>query len=125
MERIVKAPGADHPITVEAAGARIRVRHGGEAIADSEGALVLREAGYPPVYYLPRDDVRMERLERSDHATWCPYKGEAAYFSIRSGHDRVENAVWSYETPHAAVRAIGHYLAFYPAKVEAIEAEPR
>lgn len=123
MERVTKEPGADHPITVEHEGVRVRVHHGGALIADSDDALVLREADYPPVYYLPRQDVRMDFLERTDHATWCPYKGEASYYSIAGGDGPAENAVWTYETPHA-VGAIRDHLAFYPAKVERIEVEP-
>ena len=56
----------------------------------------------------------MSLLERSSHSTYCPYKGDAAYFAIRSGDRAAENSVWSYETPHTAVAAIAGYLAFYP-----------
>lgn len=123
MERTVRKPGPDHPITIGPERARVRVRHGGDVVADSAAALVLREAGYPPVYYLPRADVRTERLERSARTSWCPYKGEASYYGIRSGDDLSADAVWTYETPHEAVGAIKDHLAFYPAKVEAIEVE--
>ncbi len=118
-------PGPDHPITVGPEPRRVVVRLGGDVIADSRRALVLAEAAYPPVYYIPRADVAMARLERTAHASHCPYKGDASYFSIRTGAGgRVENAVWSYQTPYAAVAAIKDHLAFYPARVDAIELLP-
>lgn len=123
-ERAMKEPGPDHPITVEPAAGRVRVLVAGEVLADSQGALVLREADYPPVFYIPRGDVAMERLEPSAHTTWCPYKGEAAYFGIRTDGRVVENAVWTYEPAFPAVGVISGHLAFYAAKVDAIEAGP-
>jgi uncharacterized protein (DUF427 family) len=97
---------------------RVRVMFRGEAIADSGDALALEEGSYPVVYYIPRKDVKMERLERTTHSTHCPYKGDASYFSIRGGP---ANAVWSYEQPKDGVAAIREHLAFYPDKVDAIE----
>ena len=114
-----KIPGPDHPITISRSPTRVRVRFGGDVIADTSEALDLREATYPLVHYIPRDAVQMERLVKTDHSTHCPYKGDASYFSI-VGKDgtRIENAVWSYETPFPAVKQIAGYLAFYPNKVE-------
>jgi uncharacterized protein (DUF427 family) len=86
--------------------------------------LTLREAAYPAVQYIPRKDVDMALLERTDHATYCPYKGDCTYFSIPLGGNRSINAVWSYETPYAAVTPIKDYLAFYPERVDAIEERP-
>lgn len=117
----VKIPGPDHPITIETNPKRVIVRLGGRVIADSREALVLREASYAPVYYLPRRDADMSLLERSDHTTHCPYKGDASYFSIPLGGERSRDAVWSYEQPHAAVREIKEHLAFYPDRVDGIE----
>ena len=84
-------------------------------------ALTLREASYPPVQYIPRKDVDMTLLARTDHATYCPYKGDCAYYSIPLGGVRSANAVWTYESPYAAVATIRDYLAFYPDRVDAIE----
>jgi uncharacterized protein (DUF427 family) len=119
-----KLPGPDHPITVAPNPARVVVSVAGRVIADTKAALTLREASYPPVLYIPRSDVDMALLERTDHATHCPYKGECAYFSIPLGGKRSVNAVWTYEHPFAAVAEIKDHLAFYPDRVEAIEERP-
>jgi len=119
--KTIKIPGPDHPITIERSLKRVVVSMGGTVLADSRAALILREAGYRPVQYIPRKDVDMTRLERSAHATYCPYKGDCAYFSIPSGGKRAINAVWTYEAPYAAVAAIRNCLAFYPERVDAIE----
>ncbi|MDH4742651.1 DUF427 domain-containing protein [Sphingomonas sp. CBMAI 2297] len=116
--RPIRIPGPDHPITVTRSDAHVVVRAAGRVIAETRRALELREASYPPVFYIPRADADMTLLVRTEHASYCPYKGEAAYFSIRGG---AENAVWSYEAPYAAVAEIGDHLAFYPDRVEAIE----
>jgi uncharacterized protein (DUF427 family) len=97
------------------AGERMQVVVGGEVIADSADAVRLEEGSYPAVYYFPRKDVRMDRLQRTTHRTHCPHKGDASYFSIKGGP---ENAVWSYETPLEKMGAIRGLLAFYPDKVE-------
>jgi uncharacterized protein (DUF427 family) len=117
----MKTPGPDHPITVAKTPGRVVVRVGGQVVADSRNALTLKEASYPPVQYIPRADVDMALLSRTDHATHCPYKGDASYFSIPAGGARAINAVWSYERPFPAVAAIAGHLAFYPDRVEAIE----
>jgi uncharacterized protein (DUF427 family) len=120
-ERTVKIPDPDHPITIEPNSARIIVSVAGRTIADTREALSLREATYPTVLYVPRKDVDMTLLERTDHATYCPYKGDCAYYSIPIGGVRSTNAVWTYESPFAAVAAIENHLAFYPDRVDAIE----
>jgi uncharacterized protein (DUF427 family) len=120
-EKPIKEPGPDHPITIESTRARVVVTVNGRVVADSRNALTLREASYPPVQYIPRKDVDMALLERTDHATYCPYKGDCAYYSIPSGGARSKNAVWSYEAPYAAVAAIKDHLAFYRDRVDAIE----
>ena len=122
--KTIKIPGPDHPITIERNLKRVVVSIGGTVLADSRDALILREADYPAVQYIPREDVEMTLLERSAHATYCPYKGDCAYFSIPSGGKRAINAVWTYEAPYDAVEAIRNHLAFYPDRVDAIEECP-
>jgi len=117
----VLIPGPDHPITIERNPARVVVSVAGRVVADTRAALTLREASYPPVHYVPRRDVDMELLARSDHATHCPYKGDAAYYSIALGGERSVDAVWTYEAPYDAVAAIADHLAFYPDRVDTIE----
>jgi len=124
MNKTVKIPGPDHPITITPAGQRVEVRLGDAIIASSADALVLKEASYPPVYYIPRKDVNMAQLERTEHATYCPYKGDCAYYSIPAGGERSVNAVWTYEAPYDAVAAIKGHLAFYPDRVDSIRPEP-
>jgi uncharacterized protein (DUF427 family) len=119
--KTIKIPNADHPITIEPNAGRVRVLVGGKIVADSLNALTMRESDYPPVQYIPRGDVNMQLLERTDNATYCPYKGDAAYYSITSGGERAVNAVWTYEAPYDAVTAIKDYVAFYPERVDAIE----
>ena len=116
-----KIPGPDHPISVGANSARVVVTVVGRVIADTREALTLREASYPAVQYIPRKDVDMSLLQRTGHSTYCPYKGECAYFSIPVGGGRSANAVWTYEDPFAAVVEIKDHLAFYPNRVDAIE----
>lgn len=121
MNKTMKLPGLDHPITITPESRRVTVTIGEIVIADSARALSLKEASYPAVLYIPRDDVRMDQLERTEHATYCPYKGDCAYYSIRSGGARSENAVWTYEHPFPAAAALASYLAFYPDRVDAIK----
>jgi uncharacterized protein (DUF427 family) len=113
------APGfksrPEHRIAVSPAGKRVHAAFAGEVIADTHEALAMKEGDYPVVYYFPRKDVRMERLERSTHSTHCPFKGDASYFSLKGGP---RDAVWSYERPFDEMAAIREYLAFYADKVE-------
>ncbi len=113
----VKIPGPEHPITITPNAKRVLVTVDGRVIADSRQALSLQEASYASVSYLPRSDVDMTSLQRSDHKSYCPYKGEASYYSIPAGGQRSENAIWTYETPHDAVSEIKDYVAFYPDRV--------
>ena len=119
--RAVKVPGPDHPITIEANPKLIVVKFGGRIIANSRRALTLREASYPPVHYIPRQDVDMSLLTRSAHTTYCPYKGECNYFGISTDGFQADNAVWTYEAAFPAVAEIEDYLAFYPDRVDAID----
>lgn len=113
-------PGPDHPITIHANPDRIVVTVAGRVIADTRHALTLQEASYPPVQYIPRSDVDMSLLHFSPRASYCPYKGDANYFSIPVGGERSVDAVWSYERPYEAVAAIKDHLAFYPDRVDSI-----
>jgi uncharacterized protein (DUF427 family) len=120
-DRPIRIPGPDHPITITHSGKHVVVSLAGRVIADTKDALTLQEAAYPAVHYIPRKDVDMSLLARTDHATYCPYKGDAAYFSIPAGGDRSINAIWTYEAPFDAVAEIKDHLAFYPSRVDAIE----
>jgi uncharacterized protein (DUF427 family) len=120
----IKTPGPDHPITVERNPNRIVVTVAGRIVADTRAALTLREANYPPVQYVPRKDVDMALLARTDRVTYCPYKGDCAYYSIPTGGERSVNAVWTYENPYPAVDVIKEYVAFYPDRINAIEERP-
>jgi uncharacterized protein (DUF427 family) len=120
-ERTIKIPGPDHPISIARNENRVTVTLGGEVIADTSEALTLREANYPPVQYIPRKDVDMAALTRSATTTYCPYKGEATYFSIPAGGERSVDAIWTYETPYDAVAGIKDHVAFYPDRIDAIE----
>ncbi len=119
--KTIKIPGPDHPITIERNPKRVTVTVAGQVIADTTEALSLREAAYGAVQYIPRKDVNMAKLERTAHASYCPYKGEAAYYSIPSGGERAANAVWTYEAPYESVAAIKDHVAFYPDRVDLIE----
>lgn len=120
----MKVPGPDHPITIEPNPKRVVVRFGGRTIVDTRRALALREASYPAVQYVPRGDADMGALKRTDHATYCPYKGDASYYSISVDGDDAPDAVWSYERAYDAVKQIEGHLAFYPNKVDSIDEQP-
>jgi len=121
---VIKVPGPDHPITIERNAHRVVVKVAGRVVADTREALTLREASYPAVQYVPRKDVDMTLLARTDHVTYCPYKGDCAYYSIPAGGERSVNAVWTYEEPYTSVAAIKDHVAFYPDRVDAIEERP-
>ena len=121
MDKPVRIPDANHPITVVPHPGRVVVKVAGRVVADTRAALTLREASYPPVQYIPRDDADLTLLARSTHATYCPYKGDCAYFSVPIGGEKAKDAVWTYEAPFDAVAAIRDHLAFYPDRVDSIE----
>jgi uncharacterized protein (DUF427 family) len=112
-----RIPGPDHPITIGKNPDRVVVKAGDQVIADTRDALSLQEASYPAVQYIPRDDVDLTLLERTDHHTYCPYKGNASYYSVLPAGPAGVNAVWTYEQPYDAVGDIREYLAFYPDRV--------
>ena len=118
-----RVPGPDHPITIEASRSHIVVSVAMIEIVNGRQALILREANYPPVFYVPRKDVDMSLLRRTDHVTYCPYKGECSYYSIPVGGAKSINAVWSYEEPYAVAEIKGH-LAFYRERVDSIAITP-
>ena len=119
---MARGPVVNPQITIEPNPNRVIVRLDGEIIADSTRALVMRAPGTPDQQYIPREDVDMTRLSRTTHATHCPYKGDASYFSLEAGR-RIENAVWSYEDPYDEVGCIKDRLAFYADRVDSIVTE--
>jgi len=114
-------PSKENPIVIEPNRKRVRILFNGRVIADTTGALTLKEVGLPAVQYIPRQDADMSLLERTAHKTHCGYKGDAAYYTIRAERRAAENAVWTYEAPYPAVAAIKDHLAFYPDRVDRIE----
>jgi uncharacterized protein (DUF427 family) len=114
----MKLPGPDHPISITHNPKRVRVIADGIVIADSTRALTLKEARYPAVQYVPREDANMGLMKRTDRVTHCPYKGDATYFSIVANGKTLDNAIWTYETPYPAMAEISGHLAFYPDKVK-------
>jgi uncharacterized protein (DUF427 family) len=118
--RPVLQPGPDHPITITPNTSHVEVRVAGKTVADSHNAVSLQEANYPAVLYIPRADVDQSLLERTEHSTYCPFKGDASYYSIPAGGEKSVNAIWTYEAPHEAVAEIKDYVAFYPDRVDEI-----
>lgn len=119
--KTVKIPSPEHPISVSQNPKRVIVTVAGRIIADTVTALTLQEATYPAIQYIPRKDVDMTLLERTDNATYCPYKGDCAYYSIPIGGETAINAVWTYEAPYDAVTQIKDHLAFYSDRVDSIK----
>ena len=117
MSRTVLQPGPQHPITVEPTSARVVVTAGDTPVASTTAALALQEASYPTVYYVPLADVRAEVLRPSDHTTYCPYKGDASYYSIATPDGELTDAMWRYVEPYPAVAAIAGHVAFYANRV--------
>ena len=109
--------GPDHPITIEPTGHRVTVTREGHTVADSERAVTLREANYPPVQYIPFEDVDASLLQATGHTTYCPYKGDANYYSLVVDGDVSENSVWQYGEPHPGMEQIAGYIAFYADRV--------
>jgi uncharacterized protein (DUF427 family) len=118
VARPVLKPGPDHPITVEPTASRVVVRAGGQVIADTSRALTLQEAGHAAVQYIPLEDVDPAVLRPSDSATYCPYKGDASYYSLVTPAGEVTDAVWTYEKPYESVAGIAGHVAFYAQHAE-------
>ena len=119
-EKQIKIPGPDHPISIQHNPTRVVVSVAGRVIADTLNSLTLRESDYSPVQYIPREDVDFTQLERTDHATYCPYKGHCNYYRVPVGGKKSVNAVWTYEDPYPAVAQIKGHVAFYPDRVDEI-----
>jgi uncharacterized protein (DUF427 family) len=117
MTREPKIPGPDHPITIEPSTDHVVVRAGDAVIASSSAVLVLRESNYPPVYYLPLSDVDPAALVDSATQTYCPYKGDASYYSVTGPDGEIADAIWTYREPYRAVAEILGHVAFYPDRV--------
>ncbi|MEO8969605.1 MAG: DUF427 domain-containing protein [Solirubrobacteraceae bacterium] len=120
-DKPILQPGPDHPITVEPTPHRVTVTRNGHTIANSEHALTLREADYPAAQYIPFADVDASLLQATEHATYCPYKGDANYYSVVIDGDTSENTVWQYTSPCEAVAPIAGHVAFYPDRVQISE----
>lgn len=114
------APAGEARLSFAAEDGTVRVVLGGETIAESARTVLLHETGHAPVLYFPRGDVLMDRFRRTDHASHCPYKGDAAYWTVEAGGRVAENAAWSYEDPIPAAAPIKGLIAFYPDRVDAI-----
>jgi uncharacterized protein (DUF427 family) len=123
-EKQVKLPDPDHPISIQRNPARVVVSVAGRVVADTRNALTLREAAYPPVQYIPREDVDFSQLEPTKYATYCPYKGDCNYYSVPAGGKKSVNAVWSYKDPFPAVVQINGHVAFYPDRVDEVAEQP-
>ncbi|MFQ5776187.1 MAG: DUF427 domain-containing protein [Kiloniellaceae bacterium] len=102
-------------ITIEPCAKRVRAVFNGQTVAESEHALVMHEAGYPPRAYFPQADVRMDLLRRTAHTTHCPYKGDAAYWTLAVDGETLENAAWAYLEPLPGVAEIAGRLSFIDA----------
>jgi uncharacterized protein (DUF427 family) len=115
-----KIPGPEHPITIEPAGVRVVARVGAQIVADTTRALTMREASYPPVHYIPLEDVDQTLLTASATQTYCPYKGDASYYGIAAADGERADAVWSYRAPYDAVADIAGHVAFYTDRVDVV-----
>jgi uncharacterized protein (DUF427 family) len=122
-DKPVLQPGPDHPITITPTSGRVVVTVAGKVVADSRNALTLQEATYPAVQYVPLADVDEALLQRTETASYCPFKGDAGYYSIPAGGAQAVDAVWQYRNPHDAVAEIKDHVAFYPDRVDAIEVQ--
>jgi uncharacterized protein (DUF427 family) len=120
-DKPVKQPGPKHPITITPTPERVTVTVAGKVVVDTTRALTLQEADYAAVQYVPLEHVDRELLEPTDHESYCPFKGDASYYSIPAGGERAENAVWEYRSPHPAMARIEGHVAFYPDRVDSIE----
>ncbi|GIF22058.1 uncharacterized protein (DUF427 family) [Actinoplanes tereljensis] len=123
-DKPVLQPGPSHPITITPTAGRVVVTAGGKVVADSRNSLTLQESTYPAVQYVPLADVDQSLLERTTTESYCPFKGDANYYSINTGDNKAVDAIWEYTQPHDAVAQIKDHVAFYPDRVDAIEIQP-
>jgi len=117
MSREIKTPGPDHPIVVEKNPERVVVRVGDQVVADTTAALALREANYPAVQYIPLADVDQAVLKETETSTYCPYKGDASYYTLVTAGGELTDVIWTYREPYPAVAEIAGHVAFYADKV--------
>ena len=118
MSRTVLIPDATHPITVTPTGSHVTVRVGETVVAETDSALSLAEANYPVAQYIPLADVNQTLLERTTAQTYCPYKGDASYYSVKTQDGTEADLIWTYEHPYPAVAEIAGHVAFYPNRAE-------
>ena len=122
---MVSGPGykwsPNHKVELIKSDKHVWVIFNGEVVADSRRAIIVDESAYQPVYYFLREDARMDYMQRTDHHTYCPFKGEASYYTLAVGDRKEENAVWTYEEPYDEVRELKDYIAFYADLVDKIE----
>lgn len=114
MSREIRTPGPDHPIAVTKNPDRVIVRVGDQVVADTTAALELRESNYPPVQYIPLADVDGAALKETDTSTYCPYKGDASYYTLVTAGGELPDVIWTYREPYEAVAEIAGHVAFYP-----------
>jgi len=120
MTREIKIPGPDHPITIEPTPGRVVVGVNGLIIADTTAALTLQESTYPAVQYIPLADVKPELLQRTETSTYCPFKGDASYYTLTLPDGDLTDVIWTYEQPYDAVAGIAGHVAFYTDRVEMV-----
>ena len=121
MSRLILEPTVDHPITIEPTAARVVVKIAGHVVADTFAALTLDEGGYDAVQYIPIDDIDQSVLRPSQTASYCPYKGDAGYFSVEiADQERLADVAWFYEQPYASVAEIANHVAFYADRAEVL-----
>ena len=124
-DKPVLQPGPDHPITIERNNRRVVVSVAGRVVADTTSAVTLREAAYAPVQYIPLEDVDSSLLEASDHSSYCPYKGDASYYTVKAPDGSTEkDVVWTYEHPYPSVAEIAGHVAFYADRAEVTVGRP-
>jgi uncharacterized protein (DUF427 family) len=122
------APGwakkPEHRVDIHPDTTHLRVTFGGAVIADSRETLRIEETGHGPVHYFPEKDVRLDLLKKTQHSTYCPFKGDASYWTIEvvdgGAAKSSENAVWGYVTPYDEMTGLAGYYAFYSTRVDAI-----
>jgi uncharacterized protein (DUF427 family) len=120
-DKPILQPGPDHPIAIEPNPGRVVVKVAGKVLVDTKNSVTLREADYPPVEYVPLSEIDPALLEPTDNESYCPYKGEAGYYSVPAGGARSANAVWEYKAPYPPVAELLGRVAFYPDRVDSIE----
>jgi uncharacterized protein (DUF427 family) len=120
MTREIKQPGPDHPITITPTSARVVVGVNGVIVADTTSALTLQESTYPAALYIPLADIDPALLKRTETSTYCPFKGDASYYTLTLPDGDLTDVIWTYEQPYEAVAAIAGHAAFYTDRVEMV-----